>query len=323
VNTPFRTTILTVCAIAGFTAVLAGCSTSAPSVPGDWDFPGAGVAPLATPNPATIVSLPGSIVHYTQAQIDSGFTAIDWFPLTHPSMPTIVRSGRPPKAFACGYCHLPDGVGRPENAALAGLSVSYITSQVHAMQTGTRKGANPQWLPIASMLATAHAITNADIASAADYFSKRPFIERTKVVEASNIPAVEADSFVYRQVLGNDQEALAARIIETPDDFKRFEIRDTTLGFTAYVPTGSLARGQVLATGNQGKIPACMVCHGTGLSGSAIAPPLAGRSATYLYRQLDAFRTGSRQSTPMQSEVANLSPGDLIDLAAYVASLKP
>jgi cytochrome c553 len=55
-------------------------------------------------------------------------------------------------------------------------------------------------------------------------------------------------------------------------------------------------------------------------------PPLAGRFASYLFRQLYGFRSGARagdSAQPMQSVVANLTQADMIDLAAYAASLNP
>jgi hypothetical protein len=36
-------------------------------------------------------------------------------------MPAVVAASRIDKIFPCGYCHLADGNGRPENAKIAGL----------------------------------------------------------------------------------------------------------------------------------------------------------------------------------------------------------
>jgi cytochrome c553 len=57
-----------------------------------------------------------------------------------------------------------------------------------------------------------------------------------------------------------------------------------------------------------------------------VAPPLAGRSPTYLFRQLYGFSTGARggdAALPMRGVVARLTQTDMIALAAYVGSLKP
>jgi cytochrome c553 len=46
-------------------------------------------------------------------------------------MPNIVAHGSG-DAWACAYCHLPNGQGRPENPPLAGLPVAYIAEQVRS-----------------------------------------------------------------------------------------------------------------------------------------------------------------------------------------------
>jgi cytochrome c553 len=60
--------------------------------------------------------------------------------------------------------------------------------------------------------------------------------------------------------------------------------------------------------------------------GAVAAPPLAGRSPSYLLRQLLAFQTGARSgpgAQPMQPVVAHLDIGNMIDVAAFAASLRP
>jgi cytochrome c553 len=103
--------------------------------------------------------------------------------------------------------------------------------------------------------------------------------------------------------------------------------------YVAYVPPGSIARGRALAhngnagnNGNHGETVACVTCHGKHLEGVGPIPPLAGRSPSYLLRQLLAFQTGARSGAtaqPMQPVVANLDIGNLIDAAAFAASLRP
>jgi cytochrome c553 len=291
----------------------------------DWAFPSYGVSAGASPSPAAIVSLAGSHVTYEQSVIDDGFRAIDWWPRSHPTMPDAVRFGVRADAMACGYCHLPDGQGRPENSALAGLSAAYITSQVTAMKNGTRNSERANWGPAMYMHQTALMVTPDDLAKAAAYFSRLHFAARTRVVEATRVPTVVADAFVYRR-LPHGSELLGQRIVETPDEFTRFEKRDSTVTFTAYVPRGSIERGRLLATtGANGRMPACAACHGAGLHGVGDTPPLAGRSPTMLVRQLWAFRSGTRHATadsPMRAEVARLTSTDVIDLAAFAASLR-
>jgi cytochrome c553 len=58
----------------------------------------------------------------------------------------------------------------------------------------------------------------------------------------------------------------------------------------------------------------------------ALVPPIAGRSPTYLLRQLVAFRTRARltaEGMPMQPVVDGLGLRDMIATAAYAGSLPP
>ncbi len=61
-------------------------------------------------------------------------------------------------------------------------------------------------------------------------------------------------------------------------------------------------------------------------AGNGAAPPLAGRSPTYIVRQLLAFKTGERATAaggPMLPVVEQLDVEDMIAAAAYAASLEP
>src|SRR5216110_2887675 len=87
------------------------------------------------------------------------------------------------------------------------------------------------------------------------------------------------------------KEPIGNRIIETPDKAHDTEfLRNPRSGFTAYVPPGSLKKGEALvkegATASGGKVTACTICHGSDLRGLGPLPTLAGRSPSYLARQL-------------------------------------
>lgn len=67
----------------------------------------------------------------------------------------------------------------------------------------------------------------------------------------------------------------------------------------------------------------CGACHGPG--GNSINPEwpkLAGQGSRYLFEQLQAFKSGSRQN-PLMSAQANLPESDLRNLAAHFAAQKP
>lgn len=75
------------------------------------------------------------------------------------------------------------------------------------------------------------------------------------------------------------------------------------------------------AAGEQ-KAATCMGCHGPkGKSSNAQWPNLAAQQSPYIVNQLTAFKSGTRSNPMMQSMAANLSDGDINNLAAYYSSL--
>ena len=288
-----------------------------------WAFPGN--QPAAKPPGTDLVALPGSSQKFTEIQIKDRTTAVDWFPNDHPAMPPAVKGGRGP-AFACGFCHLPEGPGRTESADVAGMPAPYMFEQLKDMKSGARALMDPKYGPQANMIATAKLTSDADLEAAAKYFASMKFVYRMKVVESADAPAHRPNAFVYEFEKDGPREAVGDRIIEGPDNFEGFEKRDWHTTFTAYVPVGAIARGAALAKGDGAGRPSCEGCHGVGLKGGIVGPPIAGRYPTGIFRQLYAFKTGSRNGFGagfMKPMVANLSQKDMIDLAAYVATLKP
>ncbi|MDO6413472.1 hypothetical protein Q4F19_03665 [Sphingomonas sp. BIUV-7] len=288
----------------------------------DWAFP-----PSVPPdNPDTVVrrSIPGSLLHFTEAQTRDLMHAVDWQPADHAPMPESVAHGTG-GALACGFCHLPTGHGRPENSALAGLPAAYIEQQVKAFADGTRRAAKADHRAALLMAKTAQAAPPEAVRSAALYFSRQPFVSRVRVVEAETIPHPKPFAFVYAIDPAAPPEPLGQRIIEAPANPDDFELRDPRMTFTAYVPRGAVAEGAALAKSGGAAAQPCTVCHGPGLRGG-IAPPLAGRSPTTMARQLIAFQTGARanaEAAPMRLIAARLTDREMIALSAYAATLKP
>ena len=297
-----------------------------------WLFP---IPPPSTPpseaalQDPTPLHVPGSDVSFTLARTRDLFAVPDWFPAEHTPMPAAVEFGRKPDAYACGFCHLPDGRGRPENATVAGLPAEYIVRQVQDYASHLRRSAwaDPPYKPTVMMLQLAGTVTEADLAAAANYFAAQPLRQRrAEVIEAVTIPRMRAAAWIYVTDEGGGEEALGERIVEASLDFERHERRDPNTPYVAYVPKGSLERGHAIATTARGDAAACTSCHGPDLRGVGLVPPLAGRSPTYLLRQLVAFRTGARggdASVPMQPIVSTLEFGDMIAVAAYAGSLPP
>ncbi len=143
------------------------------------------------------------------------------------------------------------------------------------------------------------------------------------MVEANDVPKTRIAGSMH--VPTNDgTEPLGQRIIEMPEDLARTELRDAASGFVAYVPTGSIAKGEALVkTGGGGRTVACGTCHGADLKGLGPIPPLAGRSPSYTVRQLFDLQQGVRKgpwSPLMKAAVEKLTVDDMIAIAAYTSS---
>jgi len=315
----------------GVSAVAAAPEAAGVTVPA-WLYPadsGAPSPPTASPGaPARPLHLPGSRASFTRAQLADLYGAPDWYPAAHAPMPAIVAHGRPPDVCACGYCHTPSGQGRPENAALAGLPAEYIVQQMRDFRGGSRRGAwRGAYAPADLMVRAARAASDAEVAQAARYFARQTLLPRVRIVETARVPRAQVVGLVYARVPGAGSEPLGARLMEFAPDAARHELRDERLGYVAYVPPGSVGRGERIARAGAGAAgTACVSCHGERLRGLGAAPPLAGRSPTYLLRALYAFRDGARggaAAEPMLPVARSLDAGGMIDAVAYAASLPP
>lgn len=303
-----------------------GASASAGEPPA-WAFP---VNPPGHPAPTDdgkIRTLPGSTAQFSFAQLRDFFTPPDWYPSDHPAMPPLAAHGAKPDAYACGFCHLPTGNGRPENANIAGLPAAYIIAQVEDMKSGRRKSSLPERFPQTLMWKlAAQAATEPGLAEAAQYFASLKAKPVTKVIEAETIPKIENTHWIMKKSDAGGTEPIGGRLVEVPDDFERFEKRDGHITYTAYVPPGSLAKGEELVKTGGGITTACATCHGPDLKGLGLVPPIAGRSPTYLARQLYDIQSGARAGEHaglMKPVVATLTNSDLIAITAYLAALEP
>jgi cytochrome c553 len=272
--------------------------------------------------------VPDSSAAFTRSQLEAIDGPVsDWHPGEHPPMPAIVGRGRSPAVYACAYCHLPNGAGRPENASLDGLTAAYIKQQIQDFRHGSRPGSEPKRLPQTAMIAIAQAATDREIAEAASYFASLKPASFVRVVETATVPKTVVYGWALVQRPGGGTEPIAGRIIEMPADVARFENRDSRTPYVAYVPVGSIRLGAHLAaTGVGGLTVKCAVCHGPDLRGLGDIPRLSGRSPSYLVRQLHDLRSGKRTggtSDLMKLVAAKMTDGDIVALAAYLASRKP
>ncbi len=267
-------------------------------------------------------TVPGSDRSYTQVEIDDLFNPPDWFPDDHAPLPEVVARGDGEVIRACASCHLTSGMGHPESSQLAGLPVSYFMRQMADFRSGAR--VDRFW-----MNDIGAAISDEDALAAAEYYAA---IEPIDWVE----DVIESDT-VARSYVGDGRmrfrhpdggtEPLGSRILEFPQDRELATARHPYSGFMAYVPIGSITRGEELArTGADGRTIQCAICHGQDLTGLADIPAIAGASPIYTVRQLNDFKTGVRagpMAALMLQTVANLTDEDIVALAAYLATLDP
>jgi len=271
--------------------------------------------------------VPLSRVTLSNAEVDDLFLAPDWHPDDHGPAPDVVVHGRPPAVYACGYCHRITGTGGPENAALAGLPEAYILRQLEDYRTGARTTLVPSRIPQAFMMSLAKSLTPEDARAAARYFSSLTPVAYIHVIEAPLVPRTHVEGWRLAADRGRRTEAIGRRVVELPDSPADFESRDSRATFTAYVPPGSITSGGIrVRTPTLTGTPACVFCHGDDLRGVGAAPPLAGRSPTYLVRQLFDMQRGVRagpNAQMMKPAIATLTLADIITIAAYAASLEP
>jgi len=287
-----------------------------------------------------LLQVDGSQARYSSVDIHDGSMVADWFPGDHPPMPPIIARGSPGLknyAYACGFCHLPTGKGRPENAPVSGQTAAYFIRQLEDFRHGLRHSADPRKSNPLLMILLAKGMTPEEEKSAADYFAAIPWTPWTRVVETDLVPKTRINNNLFLAIEAARTQPIGERIIEVPEDEEQAEgRRNARSGFVAYVPVGSLAAGEELVkTGGArvvdgktipGRTMACAVCHGPDLMGLTDAPGIAGRSPSYLARQLFDFQQGTRKgafAALMQPTVANLTSRDFIAIAAYVASLAP
>ena len=318
---------------------------SSPATPGEKAKPQAPPSRKLRPNEdateqTRLRHVEGSRAAYSLVDIRDGQNVVDWFPEDHPPMPDVVAHG-PIRLGAlrrgCASCHLPNGHGRPENATPAALPVAYFIRQIDDFRKGLRFTADPRKPNTPTMIDLAKAMTDDEIRAAAEYFGAIKWTPWIRVVETNLVPKTRISGNLFLPITDDRVEPIAGRIIEVPENEEQAETyRNPHSGFVAYVPVGSVKKGEDLVmTGGmrvvnntivQGKTTACTTCHGLDLMGVADVPPIAGRSPSYLARQLFDMRQGARNGPSaqlMKLVVANLTADDMLAIAAYLSSRQP
>jgi cytochrome c553 len=300
------------------------CPESAKGFP-DCAYPGAPVVDDGVKR-----TLEGAPKAFTRAEAFNDFGPADWYPGDHPAMPDIVAHGKESKGVrACALCHYPNGQGKMENGGVAGLPEAYILQQLELFKTGNRRSADPRKANTNEMAQIARNLTPEEAKAAAAYFASMKWRPMVKVVEAEHAPAVRmTTNGLFMPVPDGKPIPLGQRIIEMPEHAERTDTqRDPRAGFVAYVPVGSIAKGEAIATtgalGGGGKTVQCGLCHGTDLKGVQSVPGIAGRTAAYTMRQLWDIKQGTRKSAQMAAVVAPMTLEDMINITAYAATRTP
>ena len=334
-----RTPLLTVTSAAAVLVaadVMHGKAQQAGGQPADlprWAYsvtaaPASPAGPVAAPSQEEpLQHIAGSKAAYTRKQMASLQIVPDWFPQDHPTMPEVVAKGRVPGVSACGHCHLPTGMGRPENQSVAGLPEAYMLQQVEDFRSGARRSSEPHMASVNNMISTARAATPEEIKAGVDYFASLKPHKWIRVVETDRVPLTKISSLMLVVTDASQTEPIGDRVIEVSEDQEQTELRNPRSGFVAYVPTGSLERGESLVKtgGNETTIP-CTTCHGEDLRGTGNIPSIAGRSPSQMARQLIDFQTGARNgagAAMMKGPVAKLTTRDIVAITGYLASLTP
>ena len=269
--------------------------------------------------------VPGSTATYSVTQLRDRFIAPVWHPSEHPPLPPVVAQGRKPDVFACGFCHRADGPGGPENANLAGQPAAYIMQQMVDFRSGARKTSVAK-RNVDLMISLSKPMTDAEIADAAAYFAALKPRAVIKVVETDTVPKTFITFNHLAALPSGEKEPIGNRIVEVPEVLEQFANRDTHAQFIAYVPPGSVKRGEALVKTGAGKTVQCTICHGPDLKGLGNMPGIVGRSPSYMVRQLYDLKSGARAgpySSMMKPVVAELSVDDMAQIAAYLATQAP
>ena len=275
-------------------------------------------------------TVPGSELSFSRLEMRQR-DLIDWFPGDNPPMTEMVRRGSRglgEEAWSCGLCHLPNGKGRPENAPPAGQPVAYTVQQLDDFANGLRYTSDPRKRNTPLMIRLAEAMTEEEKLETAEYFAAIPWTPWIRVIETDLVPEMHLEEGDMYITVGTEPTVpIAGRIIETPQDEHQANfLRNSRSGWNAYVPVGSLAKGEELVTTGGGKTVSCSVCHGPDLMGLGSMPGIAGRSPSYMMRQLWDMKQGTRngpQVALMKPVIENLTVEDMTGIVAYLASLMP
>jgi cytochrome c553 len=295
-------TIVVVLAIATGIVTAQQTNRNSNNVPPPWAY---GFATSLDPSAPVVPSPAPAATNPAAGATNRSPCQTDMFPDDHPQMPGIVHCGRPEaNIVACSLCHYPNGKGRAENAPVAGLPESYFIQTMMDFKNDLRKSADGRKGNTGRMAGFAKAMTDEEIRASAKYFSSLKWTSWIRVVETDTVPKTRIANGLFLALEGAEagKEPIGQRIIEVPENTEQTErLRNPHSGFIAYVPPGSIKKGQAIVTTGANKTVQCAVCHGADLQGMGPVPGIAGRSPSYMVRQLFDMQQGTRKASGANS----------------------
>ncbi|MDA1322715.1 MAG: c-type cytochrome, partial [Proteobacteria bacterium] len=274
----------------------------------------------------------GSDKQFTRLDFRSHTSYPEWFPGDYPQPPPSVNMVGSPSlgntARACALCHLANGKGRPENAPPGGQPAAYTIQQLQDMRNDLRNTSDPKKSNPHTMVRLAKGMTEQEMKDIAEFYEAIPWTPWIRVIETDMVPEMELEEGNMFITEGVDRVVpLGGIIVETPEnELESNYLRSPRSGWNAYVPVGSLAKGRELVTTGGGKTVACNVCHGADLMGIGIMPGIAGRSPSYMMRQMWDMKQGTRKgpnAALMMPIINSLTVEDMTNIVAYLASVMP
>ena len=271
------------------------------------------------PDKGVMLHVSGSSLSFTFTQLRDQRGPADWFPDDHPKMPDVVAHGKRPNVSACSFCHFTNGKGHPSNADITDLPYSYFLQTMSDFKNGLRWSADTRKTNTNQMKVFANAMSDDEIKAAAQYYTSIKWAPRIKVVETNMVPKMGFGGGMFFSLEGKEKEPIGQRILETPESREiTIALRNPRSMFIAYAPVGSIKKGEAIVTAKQ-----CRLCHGDQLQGRGPVPGIAGRSPSYLVRELYDMQQGTRigeWTSLMKPAVTDLTPDDFVALGAYLAS---
>ena len=155
------------------------------------------------------------------------------------------------------------------------------------------------------MIDLAKAMTDDEVRAAAEYFAAIKWTPWVRVVETNLVPKTRISGNLFLPITQERVEPIAGRIIEVPENEEQAETyRNPHSGFVAYVPVGSIKKGRGPRDDRRhagrpqhdrpGQDDRMHDMPWAGFDGRGDVPPIAGRSPSYMARQLFDMRQGAR-----------------------------